>query len=262
MLFPPLLHFDFCFYLLFVCFKGLNRPRWKLWASFLTLCRPLTWLKVEIWWLFLKFPIIWTLFLCVLEQNLPSCCGVWEWCFHRLLSNWEPPKSPHTPVTQTACDVLSHQAQRSLSWEWEQPSHNQLCTAASTSPGSREGYGCTQKESTRTPLSLLPLMLSPSTLLQFLQAPTVVSRCSKAFVFPPPASAGEPRNSCVRGQSPKVASIHQSGIKFQSAHQPPGWLPIPTLPENKTVNAEPFSVPAYSEQSLLQGGGVQAKLER
>lgn len=95
------------------------------------------------------------------------------------------PREPHTPVTQTACNVLSHKAQGSLSWGWEQPSHNLFCTAASTSPGSREGHGCTQKESTRTPLSLLPLMLSPSTLLWSLQAPTVVSRVTKAFVFPP-----------------------------------------------------------------------------
>lgn len=57
---------------------------------------------------------------------------------------------------------------------------------SSTSPGSREGHGYTQKESTRTPLSLLPLMLSPHTLLRFLQAPTVVSKFNKAFIFPPP----------------------------------------------------------------------------
>lgn len=43
-----------------------------------------------------------------------------------------------------------------------------------------------QKESTRTPLSLLPLMLSPHSLLWFLQAPTVVSKFNKAFIFPPP----------------------------------------------------------------------------
>lgn len=64
--------FLFIFCLFF--FKGLNSPRWKWWASLLTLCRPLTWLKVEIWWLFLKFPIIWTVFLCVPKQNLASCC--------------------------------------------------------------------------------------------------------------------------------------------------------------------------------------------
>lgn len=71
--------FLFIFCLFF--FKGLNSPRWKWWASLLTLCRPLTWLKVEIWWLFLKFPIIWTVFLCVPKQNLASCCGAWQWCF-------------------------------------------------------------------------------------------------------------------------------------------------------------------------------------
>lgn len=90
------------------------------------------------------------------------------------------------PVTQAACDALSLKAQGSLSWEREQPSHSRSCTAASTSAGSREGHGCTQKESTRTPLSLLPLMLSPHTLLWFLWVPTVVSKFSKAFIFPPP----------------------------------------------------------------------------
>lgn len=89
-------------------------------------------------------------------------------------------------MTQTACDVLPLKAQGSWSWEWEQPSHSHSCTAASTSAGSREGHGCTQKESTRTPLSLLPLMLSPHSLLRFLQAPTVVSKFNKAFIPPPP----------------------------------------------------------------------------
>lgn len=94
-----------------------------------------------------------------------------------------PKEPPH--ACDTNCDVLSLKAQGSWSWEGEQPSHNHFCTAASTSPGSREGHGYTQKESTRTPLSLLPLMLS-HTLLRFLQAPTVVSKFNKAFIFPPP----------------------------------------------------------------------------
>lgn len=36
------------------------------------------------------------------------------------------PKELPTPVTQNACDVLPFKAQGSLSWEWEQPSHNYL----------------------------------------------------------------------------------------------------------------------------------------
>lgn len=144
----------------------------------------------EIWCLFKKISYYSNSLLCVLKQNLASCCGAWDWCFHRLLLNWEPPKSPHKPVTQTAVmffppkprgvcpgngssphTATSAQQQAPLWWE----------------PGLEQGGTWMHTEGVyQDILSLLPLMLSPNTLLQFLQAPTVVSRFNKAFIFPPP----------------------------------------------------------------------------
>lgn len=42
--------------------------------------------------------------------------------------------------------------------------------------------------------------------------------------------------------------------------KPSGWLAIPMLPEGKTVNAEPFSVPGSPR--AVQGEGAQVKFDR
>lgn len=173
-----------------------------------------------------------------------------------------PQRSPHTPVTQTACDLLSPKAQ-SLSWEWEQPSHDRFRTAASTSPGSREGHGCAQKESTRTPLSLLPLMLSPNTLLWFLQAPTVVFRFNKAFIFPPPPpqlvilEIALSEDKVQRWhRSTSLGSSSKVHISLQAGCPSARFLRTKHLMLSSSLSL------AYSKHSLLQGGGVQAKLDR
>lgn len=172
-----------------------------------------------------------------------------------------PQRSPHTPVTQTACDFLSSKAQGSLCWEWEQPLRDRFRTAASTSPGSREGHGCAQKESTRTPLSLLLLMPSPNTLLWFLQAPTVVFRFNKAFIFPPPPQLVILE---IALSEDKVRRWHRStslGLSSKVHTSLQAGCPSTHFLRTKQLMLSPSLSLAYSKHSLLQGG-VQAKLDR
>lgn len=137
------------------------------------------------------------------------------------------------------------------------------CTAVSTSPGSREGHGCAQKEHTGAPLSLLLLVLSPNTLLRFLQAPTMAFRLNKAFVFPPPppqlvileiaSSEYKVRRwhrSTSLGSSSKVHISLQAGC------------PSTSFLRTKQLMLSPSLSLAYSKHSLLQGEGVQAKHDR
>lgn len=101
-----------------------------------------------------------------------------------------PQRAPQLPVTQTAWDLLSPEPRgvcpgNGSSLHTTPPAQQQAPLRWEPGLAMGETRMHTEGKNQDTPVPAAPYAV-PKALLQFLQAPTVVFRFDKAFVFPPP----------------------------------------------------------------------------